>query len=321
MESVVTPRSHRLLLSGFAVAATCACVAMLVDRADRDWARPPQVPYVDEIDDHWLYRMFDAMSTRDPHLGIWGWAAHEWVYSGLLPATRESSTEFAFRNWGPNGYYRERYLAALRARPPEFFVEAVGPGQFLFNERTTYGVGSLPGLGEFVSGGYQRLMDDGDTDVYMRKDVFAACCAFPATSWRGTDGMALPTGSTRVSPLLSDQQWTEAQLGTPGGTLTMTLTDASRITRVLVPYVSIGNPLGASIRVTGGAAADGQATTCDATLHASKSGHFDLCILDIAPSAQATLTVMDAPRLPEGSLIIGRPILIHDPSRAGGPSP
>lgn len=315
----MTPRAHRRLMLAFALAGAIVCASMLGDRRSRDWDRPPVLPYSDWIADHWLYRVFDGLASPGQHLGIWGWAAHQWVYTGLLPATRESSTEFAFLDWGPDGYYRKRYLAALRADPPEFFVEAVGPGQFLFDDRSRFGMENVPGLREFIAAGYQRLLDDGETDVHVRNDVFAACCSRPTSAWRGSGGTAVAAGTERLPAGVRDpRDWTEAQLATSDGTLRMDVDARVPVSRVLVPFVSMGSPAGARIgAITGGDGKPGNAD-CDATLRAAVSGQFNVCILDVEPGRQITaLVVTDRVRDPEGSLVVGRPVFIHQLPQPG----
>ncbi len=133
--------------------------------------RMPEIPARDPTADNWLFDILRVVKQPGDRLGIWGWAASVWVHSGLLPATRETSTEFVFRDWGPDHFYRRRYLAGLRQSPPEFFLEAVGPRQTMFHDRENFGIGTLPELSAFINSNYKPLFDDGNNRLFVRSDV------------------------------------------------------------------------------------------------------------------------------------------------------
>lgn len=172
-----------------------ACVGFLLAQQTLRFMRDPRMPDVpipDATSGDWLFDVLRTIKHPSDRLGIWGWAASVWVYSGMLPATRETSTEFAFRDWGPDHYYRKRYLAALRQSPPEFFLEAVGPRQFMFRARENYGIQTLPELLEFVKSNYKEILDDGNSRLFIRLDILRErLYPIEAASWYKAQPMPL----------------------------------------------------------------------------------------------------------------------------------
>lgn len=159
--------------------------------------RMPDVPVRDPTAGNWLFDVLRAVKQPGDRLGIWGWAASAWVHSGLLPATRETSTEFAFHDWGLDHFYRRRYLTALRQSPPEFFLEAVGPRQTMFHDRENFGIGTLPELLDFIKFNYKPLFDDGNNRLFIRSDIaHDRLHPIEATSWKESEPIQRETRSS-----------------------------------------------------------------------------------------------------------------------------
>lgn len=158
----------------FAAIALIACAGFLLTQQTLRFVNDPRMPAVpptDITEGNWVFDALRTLKQPGDRLGIWGWAATIWVYSGLPPATRETSAEFAFRDWGPDHFYRRRYTDTLRQSPPEFFIEAVGPQQLLFKSRESYGMQVIPELAALINSRYIQIMDDGNTRLFIRSDV------------------------------------------------------------------------------------------------------------------------------------------------------
>jgi hypothetical protein len=291
------PDRSKLPLVALALTACIASVVLLAERHGRTFDRPPAIPYYDLAESRWHYRLLALLSAPGDRLGIWGWAAHDWIYSKLLPATRESSTEFALKNWGPDGYYRKRYLAALRADPPEFFIEAVGPRQFIvFASRAESGMQVVPEVQEFVSRGYRLLLDDGDTAAWIRADRFEACCSLASTTWYGDDGREARARATPPIQAMAAMRWFDIP-GAGRGTLSQPLSGLLGGSRVVVPFVLRRGARSGSIRLE---RSDGSAE-CAAT--PAPESTLNVCVLDAPASGDWTLRA-------SGPMSVGQPLLL-----------
>lgn len=305
----------RIVLVAIAACTVAASISLLLDRHERYWPGTPKLPYTDVINDHWLYQSLDTMSRPGDSLGIWGWAAHIWVYSGLVPATRESSTEFAWLDWGPDHYYRQRYLATLVATPPEFFVQAVGTDQFMFTDRATQGLASVPGLQQFVETRYRRLLDDGSIGLYARKDVAEGCCSPTPEKWRDARGAAREAQHVPGAPELNEAGWSISDDADAGSTAQLTLPLASKrsFDKVLVPLLvgPSGRRDGFHFRVRDAAGGTARSGNCDDIVGKAPPMSVALCVITIEPTSSATLSLLDTQPGRGEWIGIGQPVLIH----------
>jgi len=93
-----------------------------------------------------------------------------WVETGLLQATRDGQTSRQIELHPRRGYYRTRFLQDLvRARPP-VFVDAVGPGNFVYEDRAQDGQETFPELRDYIAGNYHLVRDVEGSRVYVRND-------------------------------------------------------------------------------------------------------------------------------------------------------
>jgi len=175
------PELARIWLTRILIAVAALSVFVhFGTRVRLDWKAKNYVYQVNgPSDPEWLYQAFDALRKPGDALGILGWAAHVWVRSGLIPATREPTTEYIAGNLGIDGYYRKRYLQALNESRPAFFLQAVGPEQFRFEDRNQNGaLATIPGLAELVEKNYVPFVDNGSSGLYVDRARFNACCRY-----------------------------------------------------------------------------------------------------------------------------------------------
>ena len=103
-------------------------------------------------------------------LGIWGYMPVFWVETGLLQATRDAETSHQIEPHEYRNYYRDRFLRDLfRAQPP-VFVDAVGAGNFVYQDRSEFGHETFPELRDYLANNYQLVRDVDGTRVYVRSD-------------------------------------------------------------------------------------------------------------------------------------------------------
>ncbi len=104
-------------------------------------------------------------------IAVWGWDNQVYVETQLPQATREShSTRQLWDSPQRDSYYRPRYLADLAANSPAFFVDAVGPDAFHFNDREESGHETFEELRLYIAEHYTLIDDSGPLRVYLRKD-------------------------------------------------------------------------------------------------------------------------------------------------------
>ena len=103
-------------------------------------------------------------------LGLWGWMNRYYLESGLRQATRDvqSIEEIVI---SPNrDYSRQLYLSDLRKAAPPVFVDAVGPGNFYFNDRRLAHDAVFPELAAYIQENYTRVAEIGGSRIYVRND-------------------------------------------------------------------------------------------------------------------------------------------------------
>lgn len=305
MNSVLT----RVLSLLLAFAAIGGVLFMADSRTDRSWSLEPTWPYVQPAHAHWFYRTLQALPTENMRLGIWGWAAHAWVYTGTIPATTETSTEFAWLDWGSNGYYRKRFLEALKKSQPEYFMIAVGPGHFLFNDRTTHGVQTLPELDEFLKFHYTTVLDDGETGLLIRNDFYENCCQ-PKQLVIMSGGVSVEGDVPTESRHKDSQAWARAQTsdGAAIAEAAWTVSVDQKVNAIIVPFrfsqVADRSMLQIGVRDKSGALSG-----CEAALAAAPAETTSMCVLDHPSGISWTISARITGATPNDWIEIGRPFL------------
>lgn len=108
-------------------------------------------------------------ASRDEKLGLWGWVPSYYVLSGMAPATREAHTERLIDYSPSMQYYRGRYLKDLQNNAPPVFVDAVGPGNFVYVFRNVAHE-HFAELAGYIGENYTLVADLDGTRIYVRND-------------------------------------------------------------------------------------------------------------------------------------------------------
>ena len=112
---------------------------------------------------------------------VWGWAPEYYVWSGRRQATRESLTYFQIWDSPIRDAYRQRMMSELRNAPPDYVIDAVGPGNFHFEDREKEGVGSFAELRQFLADRYtsvsSSLSGSSCPRIYASRAAMAAFAA------------------------------------------------------------------------------------------------------------------------------------------------
>lgn len=166
--SEIRGRGFRVLLAGLALGI--GLLAPLVTRSRQlvpsiygsflyDWQHPRSKISI----------LVNALAGREGHLGIWGWANHVYVETGLIQATRDTHSTWSIVDTPQRDYHRAVYLDDLRRSEPTVFIDAVGPGAFAFEHRLGNTHEDFPALAEYISEHYVLVRDLKEARVYVRK--------------------------------------------------------------------------------------------------------------------------------------------------------
>jgi hypothetical protein len=106
-------------------------------------------------------------------LGTWGWMNNYYVETGLRQAVSSACTLAEILE-GPNReYFCRRYLANLQRSAPPVFVDAVGPGNFYFQDRRLAHDAIFPQLAAYIRAEYTQVADVQGSRIYVRNDRLA----------------------------------------------------------------------------------------------------------------------------------------------------
>jgi hypothetical protein len=101
-------------------------------------------------------------------LAVWGWCPRIWVQTGLLQATRDGNTSRQIELSASRTRYRERYLSDLMKSSPPVLVDAVGEGNFAFEDRFSSGHETFGELNDYIRANYRQVGDMDGARVYVR---------------------------------------------------------------------------------------------------------------------------------------------------------
>jgi len=111
-----------------------------------------------------------ALSEPGDKLVVWGWTPGYHVEAGLGQGSREAHCGLII-NPGPlQSHYRHRFLFDLRRNRPRWFVDAVAPGQFGYQDRSLFGHDTWPELRELIAANYDLIADADGVRIYRHKD-------------------------------------------------------------------------------------------------------------------------------------------------------
>jgi hypothetical protein len=101
-------------------------------------------------------------------LTVWGWMPGFYVETGLPQGTRDGHTQRMITEWPMRGFYRDRFLRDFRRNRPAWFVDAVGSGNFCFNDRAAAGHEIFAELEEMIRTDYTLVADLEGSRIYRR---------------------------------------------------------------------------------------------------------------------------------------------------------
>jgi len=120
-----------------------------------------------------LTEVIRPLAARGEPLAIWGRRCALYVQTGLYQATRQAHSEAQILAGPWQRYFLQCYYEDFRAANPPVFVDAVGPGNFQFQDRA-WAHEAFPPLRAWVQSHYSLVADIGGTRVYARNDRLAS---------------------------------------------------------------------------------------------------------------------------------------------------
>ncbi len=115
-------------------------------------------------------RQIQAFARPDEAMSVWGWMPLYYVQTGMHQATREGHTDRQIQPGPQQVYYRQRYLKDFSTSQPPVFLDAVGPGNFGFQDRERYGHEIFPELAALIARHYTQVNDIEGVRIYVRND-------------------------------------------------------------------------------------------------------------------------------------------------------
>ena len=103
-------------------------------------------------------------------LGIWGWSPRFWVETGLIQATRDGNNSRQTDPYRYRDYFRARFMDDLVKSNPPVFIDAVGPGNFVYIYRDKRGHETFPELRQYLETNYYLARDVEGSRIYVRND-------------------------------------------------------------------------------------------------------------------------------------------------------
>ncbi len=101
---------------------------------------------------------------------VWGWAPKYHVETGLAQGAREAHGAFIIGDGPLQSHYRDRLLFDLKRNRPRWFVDAVAPRQFGFQDRRLFGHESWAPMRDYIAANYEQVDEADEVRIYRRKD-------------------------------------------------------------------------------------------------------------------------------------------------------
>jgi len=100
-------------------------------------------------------------------VGVWGWMNSCYAETGFRQATRDANSEAEINPSPHRDYFRQRYLADLRASAPPVFVDAVASNGFVFQKPEFRHDRQFPDLAAYIRENYTLASQFGEQRLYV----------------------------------------------------------------------------------------------------------------------------------------------------------
>ncbi len=130
-----------------------------VGHAQAHWQAAPSEPAV----------YIKDRSQPEDTLAMWGWAPFLLVETQLPHGTREAHSATQLIQWPLRRFFQDRYIGDLQRWRPVWFVDAVGPGAFVFETREHHSHETVPALQKWIAENYNFAAEIDHHRIYLSK--------------------------------------------------------------------------------------------------------------------------------------------------------
>ena len=116
-----------------------------------------------------LTQLIRQLSDSGEPIAIWGWRSSLYVESARPQATRQAHSGAQIATGPLQSYFLRRYLEDFQRADPPVFIDAVGPGNFVFEDRNRAHE-SFPPLRAAIAARYTYVVTLGGARLYVRHD-------------------------------------------------------------------------------------------------------------------------------------------------------
>ena len=106
-------------------------------------------------------------------LAVWGRRPEFYVETQLPQATREAHTAGQLNDGPQRDYFRARFLADMHASQPAFFIDAVGPDDYIYHVPAWNGHETFPALKDYIGQEYSMVSKGTSFRVYVRRALMS----------------------------------------------------------------------------------------------------------------------------------------------------
>lgn len=130
---------------------------------------------------HWRERQVCTVSwhlrqlvSPGDRMVVWGWAPKYHGETGLAQGAREAHGAFIIGSGPLQSHYRDRLLFDLKRNCPRWFVDAVAPRQFGFQDRLLFGHESWPPMRDYIAANYEQVDEVDEVRIYRLRPATPA---------------------------------------------------------------------------------------------------------------------------------------------------
>lgn len=122
-------------------------------------------------------QLFSYLLTRPGEsLFVWGWSAHWYIYSGLVPAARDANIFSQIYKSPLTNYFRTRQASDVKRSNPPYIIDGVAGSSFSFNNNEIHGLTTFKELMPYVRQRFSQIhgveQDLSCARTYLRNDRF-----------------------------------------------------------------------------------------------------------------------------------------------------
>ncbi|MGA3017274.1 MAG: hypothetical protein ABSF62_09160 [Bryobacteraceae bacterium] len=142
--------------------ATCILPTAARDHIDDAWDAGPFSPGEP------LPAAIRQYASQYDHIVVWGWRAELYVATRRVSATRFPNSAAQFDPSPYLSYFRGLYMEDFRRSKPAVFVDAVGPGDFTYTDRSVAGYETFEELRQAVARDYRQAAEIDGARLFVR---------------------------------------------------------------------------------------------------------------------------------------------------------